>query len=52
MLYGTKDDGGGGGAVIGECVVLVVVVGLRMRQLELNHFWIFAYLLLLIEGAS
>jgi hypothetical protein len=51
MLYGTKDDGGGGGAVIGECVVLVVV-GLRMRQLELNHFWIFAYLLLLIEGAS
>jgi hypothetical protein len=24
--------------------------GLRMRQLELSHFWIFAYFLLLIEG--
>ena len=24
--------------------------GLQMRQLELSHFWIFAYFLLLIEG--
>jgi hypothetical protein len=38
------------GGVTGEYVV--VMHGLRMRQIELSHFWIFAYLLLLIEEGA